>query len=196
MTRYFKNMRSSSKRLMSILLAGVLFIGTLVVYANFIQPEFKKLKDLRSEVYSKERAFNEHKRAVLKVQDLVAKFKGSAQLKETVDMALPAGPNVTQVLGQMHAIARTNQVTITGLSVKPMPFEADKKTLVRRIGKLQIDVIVVGSYDGVKNFTKALETNIRVADVKTMNIQSGRENGSRSSETLAVNLGIQVYYQE
>lgn len=192
-------MRASTKRILSIGFAGLLFIGTLIVYGNFIEPEMAVVSEKRAQVYSKERAFNERKEAVEKVQALVAKLKGSAQLQETVNLAFPAKPNVTQVLGQLNAIARTNQVNLNSFSIKPQAFQVGTKSIVKRIGVMEMELSVSGPYEAIRNFGRALETNIRVVNIKNLKIEplvAGGEGARSGFSALKGSLTVEVYYQE
>lgn len=187
-------MRASTKRILSIAMAGLLFIGTLVVYANLIEPEISAVGKIRAEVFSKEKAFKEQKQAVSKVQSLVAQLRGAAEVQETVNLALPADPNVTQILGQTHAIARSSQVDLTTFAIRPLPFQADEKSLVRRVGVLEVSLAVNGTYEAIKSFTRALETNIRISNVKTIKVAPVAAALGRNS--LNASLVMEVFYQE
>lgn len=189
-------MQTSTKRILSITLAGLLFIGALMIYANLIEPEIRKIGEMRAEVFSKEQAFNGHKKAVEKVQALIAKVRGEAQLQETVNMALPSNPDVTRVLGQIYAISRSSQADLTLFTVKELPFKADESNLVKRVGVLEVNLGVSGTYESIKNFMKALETNIRVSDVKSFHVGVEGSSSRASQNFFTGSAVVNVYYQE
>lgn len=189
-------MRASSKRILSIAFAGFLFIGTLVVYANFIEPEVGTVGKMRAEVFSKEKTFRDQKQAVQKVQGLIAELKGAVQIQETVNLALPSNPNVTQILGQIHAIARSSQTELASFAIKPLSFQVNENALVNRVGVLGVSLAVNGSYESVKNFVRALETNIRISNVKTFEISSINSGSRSTGNSLSASLALEVFYQE
>jgi Tfp pilus assembly protein PilO len=64
---------------------------------------------------------------------------------------------------------------------------------------IDITFKVVGSYSDFKNFLKQLETNIRIFNVKTLNISpviiAGSERSQVQSKNLSYDISITTYYQ-
>mgnify|MGYP001615381125 CR=1 FL=1 len=186
-------MRTSTKRILSIGLAGFLFIGALVVYAGFIRPELEVISQKRAVSASKTNLFNNQKLAVGEVQKLIGEFQSIAQLQETVSLAVPLRENVTQALNQLEAIVRASRVNLRSFTVKPGVFEPGKMPLAKRLGSLDLSVVVDGNYEGIRNFIKSLETNVRVANIQSFSI--GGVAGT-SQELYSMTITVEVYYQE
>ena len=189
-------MKTSTKRILSIGLAGLLFIGILVVYGNFIRPEMKKIGEKRALLISKETLFNNEQNAVSQVQDLIGQFQSIAKLQETVSLALPLEENVTQVLNQLQSIANLSNVEMKSFSIRPLAFEASRQPLVKRLGALELNISISGPYVNVKNFLRSLETNVRIVNVKDFHLTPISGEGSLPGEGFNMILTVEVFYQE
>ena len=183
-------MKASTKRILSIALSGFLFIGTLIVYSNFIRPAATEVGAKRSVLFSKSTTFNSQKEAVSRVQELIARLKGAARLEETVSLLIPTKPGVTEALAQLRAITESSGVRLQSFSIAPLPLEPSTSPLVRRLGVLELGLSVAGSYESVKQFLQAIETNVRIFNVKSLTIAPTREGGFIGQ------FSVQVYYQE
>jgi len=188
-------MKSSTKRILSIAFAGVFFVVTLVVYGSFIRPEMTAIDGERSEVASKEQLFTTQKAAVGQVQSLISEFQNNAALQNTVSMVIPDNPDVTDALNQMNAIATNNQVQITSLSVKPNELAVSSQPLVKGLGVLSMDVKATGSYQGLKGFLQSLETNIRLANIDTIQFESPANGPQSSLPVYQTEVTVDIYYQ-
>src|SRR3989344_3211047 len=189
-------MRASTKRILSIGISGILFIAALVVYANLIRPATVLVGQKRSELYSKESAFENQKLAVQKVKELISKLQGVAELQRTVSLVMPSRPDITQVLNQLQAITNTYQTNLKSFTIRTLPFEGNSKALVKRIGTLELDVTVTGSYDSVKNFLRAMEANVRVFNVKRFRVSPAGGSQGGVQDFFTAQVTFQAYYQE
>ncbi len=193
-------MRTSSKRILSIGLSLLFFIGILLVYGTLIRPAMSAVGKTRSLVASKETLFNNQKNAVAQVQDLVSQYQNAATLQETVGLAIPIGSHVTDAMGQLYAVAKQASVSLQSFGVHSLPLEVTKEALVKRLGKIEVNLAVQGSYENIKTFLRYLETNVRVATITSMQftpLASGFiQNIAQGSDNYTLNLVVQLYYQE
>lgn len=187
-------MKASTKRVLSIGLAFLFFIALLIVYGNFIRPELVKIGEKRAGVISKEILFNNQKAAVEGVQKLISQFQSTAQLQETVSLAVPREENVTQALNQLQAMAKNSQTGIVSFTVSPLPFEPTRQPLIKRLGVLELNLAVQGSYEALKSFLRYLETNVRVANIDNFRIAPA--NARESQDFYVLTLKAELYYQE
>ncbi|MEK7086673.1 MAG: hypothetical protein AAB935_00245 [Patescibacteria group bacterium] len=186
-------MKPSTKRVLSIGLSGLFLIAVLIVYGNFIRPELVRIDKKRAAVLSKEALFNNQKTAVLGVQKLISQFQSVSRLQETVSLAMPLDENVTQALNQLQAIGKNSQASVVSFAINPLSFEPTREPLVKRLGVLETDLVLQGSYESLKSFLKYLETNVRVANVKNFRIGPG---SSQSQDFYSLVLKAEMYYQE
>lgn len=187
-------MKTSTKRILSIGLAGLFFIGTLIVYASFIKPEAGKVSEARSLTASKENLFNNQRLAVEEVQKLIGQFQSIAKLEETVSLAMPRGESITQALNQLQAIVRSSKVNLKAFTINPGTFEPSRQPLAKRLGSIKINVTVEGSYENIKNFLWSLETNVRVANIASF-VMSPLSGGG-AQDLYSLTALVEIYYQE
>ena len=188
-------MKSSTKRIVSIGLSFIFFSAILFVYVNFITPELTEVQKQRAVVVAKENLFNGQKAAVEEVQKVLSEFQSVAQLQQTISLALPLAENTTQVLNQLQAIALNSQTNISSLDIEPIAFTASKEPIIRRLGGLGLGITVSGSYEAVKNFLRFLETNVRLMNVKNLEVRPGAAQG-RPQDFYSLILKAETYYQE
>ena len=188
-------MKNSTKRILSIGFAAIFFVATLAVYGNFIRPEMNTIQEKRSKVDAKKTLFETQQVAVGQVEQIISTFQNANKFKETVSLAIPESPNVTDALNQLQAIARSNQVDFVKFSVKQNPPLASKGLLIRSLNVLTLDLGVRGTYQGVKGFLRSLETNVRVANTKTVGLTQAKEAGQGSEGLYELNLSVDIFYQ-
>ncbi len=187
-------MKASTKRILSIGLSGLFFLAIILVYINLIRPELSAIEKKRSLVVSKETLFNNQVKAVDEVQKLISEFQSTARLQETVSLAMPLHENVTEALNQLQAIARNSQTNITSFSLTPLALEPGRQPLAKRLGTLELAIAVQGSYEGLKNFVKSLETNVRVTNIN--NFRIAPINLVSTQDFYVLNLKAEMYHQE
>ncbi|MCP6720199.1 MAG: type 4a pilus biogenesis protein PilO [Patescibacteria group bacterium] len=189
-------MKTSTKRILSIGLAGLFFIGILVVFGSLIRPEMTKINEKRALLSSKETLFSNEQDAVSQVRDLIGQFQSIVKLQETVSLALPLEENITQILNQLQSIANLSNVEMRSFSIRPLAFEASRQPLVKRLGVLELDISIDGPYDNIKNFLRSLETNVRVVNAKSFRLATISGEGSPPGEDFNMTLTVEVYHQE
>ncbi len=193
-------MKASSKRILSILFSAVFLLGTLIVYGNLIQPEITAASALQSLVASKTNLLNSQKTAVAQVSQLIGQFQNAAALQRTVSLAIPIGPNTTQILNQWQAMAQAAGVSLQSLNVQPAPPAgpvAATSTLVKNPGSVAITVTAVGPYTSLKQFLQSLETNVRVTNVNSfeLNALQGSGQGGPGNGVYALQASVAAFYQ-
>ena len=192
-------MKGSTKRILSILFSAFFLMATLVVYGSLIQPEIQSAGELQSLVASKSELFNNQKAAVDQVSKLISQFQSASKLQQTVGLAIPIGPNITQALNQWQAIAQANQVNMQSLNIQPgQPLAGSKSALVKPLNSIPTDVNVAGNYGSLKQFLNSIETNARIMNVSSFDFKSlAQQPGSSSGGTplYSLQLSVVAFYQ-
>jgi Tfp pilus assembly protein PilO len=186
-------MRVSTKRILSIGLAGVFLVGAFVVYAKFISTYMDEVNEKRAAIASKEAAYNNQNSAVKQVQSTIAQFQNFQDIQSKISLAVPNGIQTIQALRQIEAIASRTNSTISSISFKTASSRASKATFLKKIGVLDVSLSVVGGYGDLKQFLSLVETNARVANVQEFKFQPGM-NTKAGTDQLTVKL--EMYYQE
>jgi len=177
------------------MIAGMLFIGTVVVYANLIQPAAVEVGAQRQLVFSKSAMFASQYTAVDRVRELIIKFQGTAKLQDTMDLVMPLTAQTTELLNQIQAIARSSQVSLESFSLSFLPFESGRSSLVRRLGVLQVGLSVSGSYASVQSFFRALERNVRLLSMERLDIRVVGGVRDVPSDIFIGDATVRAYYQ-
>jgi len=186
-------MRASTKRILSVTVAAIFLIATLVVYLNFIQPEIDEISERRALVASKENLLGNQERAVTEVQDLIAQFKNIAAVQETAGFAMPDDPETIGALRQLEAIARASGATLSSLDFKVIiPRSSAAESFIKKLGIVEVNMTIEGNYEALKKFLQFFETSVRVANVKEFTFQPA--GPQRGADKLVVS--GEIYYQE
>jgi len=180
-------------------------MATLVVYGSLIQPEIENATKLQALVASKTQLFNNQKAAVTQVANLISQFQSAAKLQQTVSLAVPIGPSITQALNQWQAVAQASQVGLQSLNIQPGQSPAASKTpsaqsLVKSLLTIPTKVEATGNYGSLKQFVNAIETNARVMNVVDFDfksLSSGQPSGGGASANpiYSLQLDVNAFYQ-
>ncbi len=193
-------MRISTKRILSIGISLVLFIGVIVVYFQLIVPKAKDLSKKRAEIFSRQTVYNNQKEAVDQVQKLIAQIREEKikELQKSVIFAMPIGPDTIGALRQIDAIAKSSNSVITGLNFRISPpanpsARSKKVTILKPMGVVNVSVSIRGAYENLKRFLELLEKNIRVANTATYRFTPGLAKDAGINDSMEVS--VDVYYQ-
>ena len=186
-------MKTSTKRILSIGFSAFCLIAAFIVYGSLIRGELESASTRRGELISKENIFNNQKNAVSEVQKLISEFQSIATIQQNVSLAMPIGESTTDALNQWQAIVRSSGVVVRAFSLKPVALQPSKQLLAKRVGTLEMNTTVDGSYEQIKSFLRFLETNIRVSNVRSVSVSPVI---GASSERYSLVLTVEMYYQE
>ena len=164
-------MRSSSKRLISIAIVVILFIGTLIVYGSFIKPAYEDIKAMRAELAAQLMIEEQLKSAAEQIQNLLVEYRDVGLVQETVSAILPVEPFVPQAIAQIIGLAENNALSIQSLTLKQLAIKPPIDLgLIKGLGTLRFEVRLIGNYLSLKTFIKQLENNIRLMDLVDLRI--------------------------
>lgn len=181
-------MSPSTKRSTSMLLSVLFLVAALTVYANFVRPEFKDVQQLRAALAAKTQIFENQKTIISQIQNLLAQFKGTVQLQQTVNMALPPTEDAAAVFQQIQAIANASGLVIQAFGLNPLALSPTK------LGSIRATLRLIGSYNGIKKFLQSLETNVRVMDLVSLRVEQAGTKPNQDVYTYTV--VFNSYYQQ
>jgi Tfp pilus assembly protein PilO len=191
-------MSQSSKRILSILLAVVLLIVSIVVYSTFIVPVYADVSEMRSEFNAKQRAVDEQREIVNEVEDLLGVYLSIPQLEEALSISVPNSEDLSSAFNQVHALAREYGLLVdqfganSSLPAQVRDAEDEGRAALKNKGTVQMEATLIGSYQGIKLFVEAIERNIRVMDIVAVRIRPIEEIGQNS---FVATITINTYYQ-
>lgn len=197
-------MKPSTKRALSILFSIFFLIATIIVYTSLIQPEIGNSSELQSVVASKTNAYNNQKNAVAQVSKLIGQFQSAGALQQTLSLAMPIGPSVTQALNQWYTISQNSQASVQSLDIKVgNSIMSSDQPLAKGMGTIAVNLGVVGTYDAVKQFLTSVESNTRVINVVSFDFKPiGASQGGTSPQSSSANqlyslqMTVNTFYQQ
>lgn len=145
--------------------SALLLIGAMVLYTNAIKPAYKNIQQLRASFIAKTNLFNEQKEIISRVKNLLNQYQSAARLQETISLALPPDEAVAPLFQQVFAISQASGIKIQSFGLTAEAIKSNG------LGILKLNLGLRGTYEALKAFLQAIETNIRVMDVNTLGMQ-------------------------
>jgi hypothetical protein len=180
-------MKQESKRLYSLMIAGLILVAALLTYFELIVPAYGNLETVKGQEQSETTLYSNEKQIVSTAQSLLAAYQADASSSQSIALALPVGPDVAGALAQTYGIAANTGMTINGTAVVIQAVQATVPTaasvgsqignaaatgsIVKPTGTVSLQLNATGSYEALKAFLQGMETNIRLFDVSAISIQ-------------------------
>ncbi|MBI2035140.1 MAG: type 4a pilus biogenesis protein PilO [Candidatus Liptonbacteria bacterium] len=186
-------MKPSIQRLISFLISLALIIGAVLIYSTLISPSYVNIKALRSEVKSLEAELQIQEQNVAKLKELLSQFSSLENARQVLALTLPGDPNIPQIVNTVQGLAAINKVLLMDMQADLLPLRSlGGPEYVRNIGIVRSKFSINSDYENFKKFAGQLEKNVRLADIKELNIVA---NTSDAKE-LKFNVVADAYYQE
>jgi len=185
-------MQGSTKRLV-ISLGSLIFItGSIYVFAALINPAFGEIQELRGEKQAIMTLLTDYEEAIEAANSVLLRHKGLANLQNTFSAVIPLEANIPSLLNQLYGLASLSEVTVNVITFQELPIQiARENSLVRPYGTIQATIKCVSSYENMKKYLEALETNARLMNITSVNITGGFE----ANPVLSYTITIEAYYQ-
>jgi len=182
---------------------------SIILLFLFIDPLWNSVKMLKTET-------TEQKQEIINIETLLSDVQKLEQEYQEINidmndvfLALPKEKDIPYLMNQFEILASNN-----GLLLESMKFdeeinrknEDDSSRDVRRSSQtddslspfpyLSFEIILSGSYDGLKGYLESLGENIRLMDVRKIDFKREEEGSGLSSLSIfKFTLGVIVYYQ-
>jgi len=185
-------MKPAAKRLMGIFLSLVLVIASLVVYSSLLVPKYKDIQNLRGERSALGGVLIEEKEAVAAVRTLIAQYSSVADLRNSLAVTLPNKEETASMVNQFQGIASSNGILMSSLSIRPLAIQpTGLEEIVRPVGILRFSMNLIGEYTSLKEYLKAIETNVRIMDVQSIQVKGA----GFTSGPYEYQVEVDTYYQ-
>ena len=190
-------MRASSKRIVSFILSIVFLVASFIVYGSLLRPEYEAVNTLRGELASKQSFVEDQEEIITQVQELITRYQGARGLEESISLALPREEATASLLNQIVTIAKNAQLSLRSVTFAQAPLKVGGGTGAAsaaarantKVGTLVANIDANGSYEALKVFLRAVETNIRVMDIAEVKADP------RDPRAIDFRLSIYAYYQ-
>jgi Tfp pilus assembly protein PilO len=200
-------MRASTKRILSAMLSLLFIFSAFVIVAMLIKPAYEETQKLKADALSRENALNNQKVLVDQFKKLLSQYDSQEKVQENLSLILPQNPAIGEALTQINGLLDLNHLNVLSFNInRPLlqsysssNINSTSTQVIKPLGTIDINFKVVGNYSDFKNFLNQLETNIRIFNIKTLNISpviivSGDKNQSQN-KTLSYDISITTYYQ-
>src|SRR3989344_3210398 len=185
-------MKPAARRLIGILLSMILVIASLFVYSSLLIPKYKDIQNLRGERSALNGLVEEERQAVEAVKQLIRQYDSISDVKAGLAITLPDDEEAASMINQFRGIASSNGILMSALSIRPLSIKpTGMEEIVRPLGTLRVNLNLIGNYDSFKEYLKAIETNVRLMDVQSIQIH----NAGLSSGPYEYQIEVDTYYQ-
>jgi Tfp pilus assembly protein PilO len=199
-------MRVSTKRILSGILSLFFLFLAFIIFIYFIKPVYEETQNLRAEALQKENQLNKQKTLSREFQNLVEKYGDKKDVQEIFSLILPTNLAVGDALTQINGLLSQNNMSILSFNVsRPLLQSLSSATssgnFLKPVGMFDISFKSFGSYEDFKNFLNQLETNIRIFNIKNLNIssiqvvQQPKQTLSPTVQKLSYDITVTAYYQ-
>lgn len=171
----------------------LLLIAVLIIYVELIKPAYSDIQKLRGEIQFRNNLIKEQNHAVNQVQNLISQLQNQdiVKFQEQISLVLPTTESVPQALSQYQAIAQASGLSIQSVGINSLAIKP-AVGLARGIGTNRFKLKLFGSYEAIRTFFQAIETNVRLADLVTFKINRTGQSG----QNLYLNeIVVDSYYQ-
>lgn len=173
-------MTTQSKRKIVILVGLVFLLASLFVYFNLLKPMLGGASKLRGELVSKENLFKDMKSAIQQLKQKVEALKGD---EDRVNRIISTGPNLSELINQLHGLAIQKNISLNSIAptvaLATISAAEAERTILRPLNTIRLLLKFSGSYDNIKEFVNALGVNLRLIDIREVNIEPIRQAEDR-----------------
>lgn len=194
-------MKQTTKRFLSLIISFILFTVTLIVYFNLILPANNEQQAIKAQAIGRQNFVDSQKAAISQVRNMINSYKGEGELQDVVSSILPSSPDLAGAFSQISGLAQVNKLSMERVAVSP-PVNKNisgaagqasiPQSFVRPVGSVDFQVKMTGTYEDLKSFLKNVETNIRIFDVKKIDIQPAIKSNQNA---YIYDIIITAYYQ-
>lgn len=192
-----------------LVFVAVLFLLDLPIYSkvNFLRGEIKKNNGL----------LKEKQELLAKVNQLKGVYESRQDEIKRAYYVLPQEKDVPNLIVQFEALASENGLILEGINfikktVKPTVVEAEEPGLGgttptqipgaeprKNYETLEISLSLNGSYQSFRSFLEAIELNVRLMVIKSIDFTSEAKKEKTETEAggegFTFNINLEVYYQ-
>ena|SRR3989338_648243 len=200
---YLKNDMAKERlnwtQLSSGLFVPVLLIGAAAAAYFLLLPKFKELSAVKADLAAKQNQASAQQGSFTGVKSLVADLEKKREMLASLDEALPASPDIPELLANLESLAKQSGLTVSNIDIQLPQTTTNNsfgqkvsKALGDNIGIMTVDLAVVGEYPQLNALVLNVEKNLRLLDIQ--GITFGDTGSDTNTQTYI--LQLQTYYQK
>ena len=168
-------------------------IAAVVVYSRLVSPSYNDVQLLRDKKEATQKLLQEQKGAIDEATRVLNEYQGLTQIQDNISMVLPSKEEVPSIINQLQGLARINNLDIESLSLQYPPLKTvPADSLVQPLGTVRVTMRLSGDYRNLRPYLEDVETNIRLIDVYSINVEGG---GIPGKTGLVYSIVLDTYYQ-
>lgn len=149
----------------------ILICGLLSFWV--INPKIAVLKDLNTKISAKEKDTSALNEKIQNLKSLQKQFKDSSQDVELFNLAITEDEQMPEIIEQITSMASKSGVIVK--TIRPDTRQVSNETVV--------NLSIRGDYPNLTAFVSRLEKNLRLATIKSININSSVAQDKKSLDT-------------
>lgn len=148
------------------IIATVCFCLALLMILFLVWPNYQDFRQTRQKIERAQVEIQRGEEYVSELQTYSERLEKKQSAMDKVSSSLPSEPGVPALLNFIRSTANDYGLTLKEIgSVSRDPFKED-------INKVEMNVIVVGSYPSFKTFVRAVENSSRIIDIKNLSFRT------------------------
>jgi len=169
----------------------LLIVGSLYVYSSLISPQLSVLRELRGKRQATMALLSDYETAIQEKNRVISRYQSVETLQNVFDEVVPPGQNVPSLLNQLYGLAKLNNIFVDSVEFQEMPLQTTtSKSLVKPYGTIQANIKCSSDYASMKNYLSAIETNVRLMNIRTITVTEGFSD----DPTLSYTIAVEAYY--
>ena len=183
--------KESTKRLAVSMGSLLLIVGSLYVYSSLISPQLSALQELRGKRQATMALLSDYETAIQEKNRVISRYQSVETLQSVFDEVVPPDQNVPSLLNQLYGLAKLNDIFVDSVEFQEMSLQTTtSKSLVKPYGTIQANVKCSSDYAAMKNYLGAIETNVRLMNIRTVTVTEGFGD----NPTLSYTITVEAYY--
>lgn len=184
------------------LIFSILILAAIVLVVIFlILPQFSRIKNIKSEINNLKTELSKKTELSEKIDEMILKYNELVAKLQKINFVIPKGQEKPELIVQIESLAKESGLIVESIVFKEVS-QKESETAGYKI--LNISLGLSGNYQAFKNFLVAVEQNIRLMDVQSIDFSSPEQMVipgllSRSetllSSELKFNIQLNAYYQ-
>lgn len=198
-------MKQSAKRLVSMVVALAMTVAAFIIFFKLTQPVYQNVQAIKGEQVSRQAFIDGKKAAIREVQRLIKNYRDDAELQDAqtaVQISFPIDAEIASALVQLNGLAVLNNLTVQSIGISDSPAKAERlsssnssksrASFAKPFNKISFAVSASGNYEDMKRFLENLETNLRLFDIESMNVNPQSRPGQSQYQ---YSIRVMAYYQ-
>ncbi|MCX8015990.1 MAG: hypothetical protein N2692_01660 [Patescibacteria group bacterium] len=199
-------MKETTKRNFSLILTIIFFLISVITFFNYTWPNLLKVLDLNDSLKLVKEEYARQSKSLQLAKDIINQYKNLSNVNQMISLTLPKTDELFNVLAQLDKISSESGILIQNITIKPPLQSATstatgvdggsaKASLINAVQSVNVDLSMVGTYESFKTWLNAIETNIRLMDVTSINFTGVVASEKTTTNIFNFRVNLNFYYQ-